>query len=167
MAMKKAPDEIQDWYGKPRPYSYLMEVQPLLDEHCISCHGAGKKVDLRNNFSDAQMIDWWKPNRSYDILQKYVRRNGPESNPEIMVPTEWHASSSTLIQMLQKGHHGVELDQEDYERLYMWIDLNAPFHASFKPPKYSIYGDQVKWRADRLKNTRISTGTQRRSSKRI
>ncbi|VGO23376.1 SUMF1/EgtB/PvdO family nonheme iron enzyme [Pontiella sulfatireligans] len=150
-AFTQRPHEIKPWHGPARPYSFVMEVQPLLDQYCIACHGEGKKIDLTNSFSEEEMLDSKRYSRSYEILQKYVRRNGPESNPELMVPMEWHASSSKLIQMLEKGHHGVQLDDEAMRRLTMWIDLNVPFHAAFHPGQYDEYGDQVKWRRDSLK----------------
>ena len=42
---------------------------------------------------------------------------------------EWHADASELILRLRKGHHGVRLDAEDWDRLITWIDLNAPYHG--------------------------------------
>jgi formylglycine-generating enzyme required for sulfatase activity len=35
------------------------------------------------------------------------------------------------VQMLKKGHHGVELDAEAWDRLYTWIDLNVPDHGTW------------------------------------
>jgi len=40
--------------------------------------------------------------------------------------------------MLEKGHHGVRLDnlsRESRERLYCWIDLNVPLRGSFELPE--------------------------------
>lgn len=150
-AFNKRPYKIKPWYGKARPYSFVMEVQPVLDKHCIACHGDGDPINLTNSFGENEMLNAKHYSRSYEILQKYVRRNGPESNPELMVPMEWHATSSKLVQMLRKGHHGVKLDDESMKRLTMWIDLNVPFHAAFHPKPYGEYGDQVKWRVDNLK----------------
>ena len=36
-----------------------------------------------------------------------------------------------LVQMLRKGHHGVKLDAEAWDRLVTWIDLNCPFHGTW------------------------------------
>ena len=33
--------------------------------------------------------------------------------------------------MLEKGHHGVTLDRDAWDRLYTWIDLNVPFHGTW------------------------------------
>jgi formylglycine-generating enzyme required for sulfatase activity len=44
---------------------------------------------------------------------------------------EFHAETSELIQMLRKGHYGVKMDEEAWERLITWIDLNAPCHGTW------------------------------------
>ena len=51
---------------------------------------------------------------------------------EVPYPREYHADTSHLVQLLQKGHHGVELDAEAWDRLITWIDLNAPFHGNWR-----------------------------------
>ena len=63
---------------------------------------------------------------SFIELRKYVRVGGLESDLRVLDPTEFHANTTELVQMLAKGHHGVELDQEAWDRLFTWIDLNAP-----------------------------------------
>ena len=51
---------------------------------------------------------------------------------EVPYPREYHADTSHLVQLLQKGHHGVELDAEAWDRIITWIDLNAPFHGNWR-----------------------------------
>ena len=45
---------------------------------------------------------------------------------------EFAANTTELIQMLEKGHYGVVLDDESWERLATWIDLNAPCHGRWR-----------------------------------
>ena len=35
--------------------------------------------------------------------------------------------------MLRAGHEGVELQQEDFDRLVTWMDANALFYGTFSP----------------------------------
>ena len=151
MALTKSPAKLEPWLGEQRPYSFVLEMQPVLDRFCVSCHDGGEAMDLRNSFSEEELLHSKKYSKSYTTLQKYVRRAGPEGDRQLMEPTEWHASSSKVVQMLKKGHHGVELDDEAWRRLYMWIDLNVPFHAAFHPGEFNEYGDQVRWRVEGLK----------------
>lgn len=44
IALKKAPEDLTLFYGEPRAFSYIKEVQPVFDKHCISCHSEGKEA---------------------------------------------------------------------------------------------------------------------------
>lgn len=68
---------------------------------------------------------------AYEALHPYARRYGLEGDYVLSNPGEYHASTSELIQMLEKGHHGVRLDAEAWDRLYTWIDLNVPAHGTW------------------------------------
>ncbi len=97
--------------------------------------------DLRGT----EMIDDWnsgiaghvnpkyggKFSAAYAELHRYVRRPGIESNIRLQEPMEFHVSTTELGQMLAKGHHGVKLDAEAWDRLSTWIDLNAPYHGTW------------------------------------
>ncbi len=68
---------------------------------------------------------------SYAELHRYVRRPGLESDYHMLVPMEFHADSTRLVQLLRQGHYGVQLDPEAWDRLITWIDLNAPYHGTW------------------------------------
>ena len=40
MASRQKPAPIVPWYGPARTFSFMNEVQPVLDRHCIRCHTA-------------------------------------------------------------------------------------------------------------------------------
>ncbi len=68
---------------------------------------------------------------AYEALAPYIRRVNIEDDVELLVPGEYHADTSELIQMLTKGHHNVRLDREAWDRLITWIDLNGPCHGTW------------------------------------
>ena len=74
---------------------------------------------------------WGNFTPAYLALHRYVRRPGPESDYHMEKPLEYHSNTSELIQMLKKGHYGVELDGEAWDRLITWIDLNVPDHGTW------------------------------------
>jgi formylglycine-generating enzyme required for sulfatase activity len=137
IAAKKAAQDLVPWAGEPRPYgfSFNREIQPVLDRSCVGCHD-GSKPD-RPNFKDMTEDVYGKGHMSrrfskaYQALHPYVRRPGPESDMHLLPPMEYHASTSELMQMLDKGHHGVTLDEDSRLRLVTWIDLNVPFHGTW------------------------------------
>ncbi len=129
IATKQKPQDVSPWFGPARGFSFDREVQPMLDQYCVGCHSdkpyqGQKLVDLRQD--GVQSFS-----RAYKELQKHVRRPGPESDYHMFPAAEYHADTSPLIQMLQKGHHGVQLDREAYERLFTWIDLNVPYYGTW------------------------------------
>jgi len=125
IASRLEPHKVTPWYGPLRGFSFAREVQPVMDKYCAGCHdgkeaGNGKK---KPDLSD--------PNKAYEAIHPYVRRNGPEGNYHLLTPLEFHADTSELIQMLQKGHHNVKLNDEAWSRLITWIDLNAPRNGTW------------------------------------
>lgn len=141
MASKKAPQQITPFFDKTRGFSFLHEVQPILDAKCVMCHN-GNKPDRPYLKGDKRVTDWVSRiggradtsyggdfTESYYQLQRYVRRPGIESDIAMLEPMDAHADQTELMQILNKGHYGVELTSDETRRLACWIDFNAPFHG--------------------------------------
>lgn len=127
IAFKQPAAKLTPWHGPARTFTFLNEVQGILDKNCISCHD-GSKQDMPNFASTEQVKGAPAPGCvSYWALHPYVRRNGPEGNYLGLDPCEFFADTSELVQLLKKGHHGVKLDKESWDRLYTWIDMNTPY----------------------------------------
>jgi len=132
IASGKAPQRITPYRNLVEGFSFKAEVQPVLDAYCIRCHDG---TDQKPNFKDTvvERPDALSANfsKAYYAFHKYFRRPGPESNGTMNNPYEYHASTSEGIQLLEKGHYGVKLDNDSWRRLYTWIDLNVPFYGSW------------------------------------
>lgn len=136
LAAQRPPRKIEPWYGSPRPFAFPTEVQPVLDRYCLGCHNEqAKQAEGLISFEKTRP-DNWRGDLSYLNLVAFVRHWGPESDLDMFNAMEWHASTSPLIQILKKGHHGVQLDAEAWDRLYTWIDLNAPHRGMWNNPSY-------------------------------
>ena len=143
LASKRAPSEIAEWYGPTRGFSFRREVQPVLDKYCVSCHDGSPRPsgpptpDLRPSEPEnppgpaGGYQTGSKFSRSYMALRSLVRAATIESDIHMLPPGEFSADTTRLVQMLRKGHHGVELDGEAWDRLTTWIDLNAPEHGTW------------------------------------
>ena len=141
VAQLRAPTPIEPWHGPARGFSFVREVQPVLDRYCVSCHDGSKpdrpyfKGDLMLTNWTSQMSGRWggggKFSESYFQLQRYLRRPGIEGDRRMFTPLEFHFTTTELGQILRKGHHGVNLDAEAWERLTAWHDLNAPFFGTW------------------------------------
>lgn len=142
LASRRVPSELAPWYGPTRGFSFVREVQPVLDTYCVACHNGAAQASGIPDLRGIEYITDWKSvtpgqggrlggkfTKSYEALHKYIRRPGIESDYHLLEPLEFHASTTELVQMLEKGHHGVKLDAEAWDRLNTWIDLNVPFHG--------------------------------------
>ncbi len=135
-AVRREPSEITPWHGPARPFAFRFEIQPVLNRHCLSCHNGGGGLSAGRPIPDFRPAPGRVPyskDKAYMALQAYVRRPGPEGDYHMLRPMEYHASSSELVQLLEKGHNGVQLTPEDWERLTTWIDLNAPYRGKWAP----------------------------------
>ena len=158
LALKRSPSEIKSWYGPARGFSFKREVQPVLDKYCVACHDGSPSEDgtaIPNLRRDQDLVVAYQAGNpalkwiegvpvsqlmekykglfepSYIALRRLVRVGGLESDLHLLPPKEFHAETSELVQMLRKGHHGVQLDAEAWDRLITWIDLNAPCHGTW------------------------------------
>ncbi|NQT52005.1 hypothetical protein HQ576_08140, partial [bacterium] len=137
-ALRKPPAEIAPWYGPTRGFAFVREVQPVLDAHCVRCHD-GKKAPpdltarppVHPQAKSKGYNNGTKFTPSYIALRSYVRAPSIESDIHLLSPAEYHAGTTKLVQMLEKGHHGVQLDAEGWDRIITWIDLNAPAHGTW------------------------------------
>ena len=151
--------QIEPWYGPARGLDFERDVQPVLDKYCVACHngtpwqGNQRIPDLRSeryakNYRGRELTRLGatrlhpvvrqafggtriKYTPAYEALIPYIRRVNVEDHVGLLVPGEYHADTSELVQMLTKGHHNVRLDDEAWDRLVTWIDLNGPCHGSW------------------------------------
>ena len=139
-----------------RPWGFAAEMYPVVQKHCLSCHGDPAKapvakcdqggakevkVDIFTKYElSGKRLVMNPPEAAYRMLHPYIRRPGPESEETMLPQMDYHASTSPLVQMLKKGHHGVQMTQADYLKLYEWIDLNCPFLGKWNPPSYKGEG---------------------------
>jgi hypothetical protein len=153
--MRRSPSPLEPWYGPPREFNYLTEVQPVLDRHCVRCHDSGQPAGESLNLAGDLGLVF---NTSYlELHRKSARRWYPDppetpkllikavhdGPPDVLPPYAWGSHRSRLIDLVQKDHYDVKLSREDLERLVTWIDLNAPYYGSY----YSVYRDNVYGRA--------------------
>jgi|GEM_PF-28042 len=147
LASRRRPDAIAPWQGPARGFSFRREVQPVLDRHCVRCHDGVTERNGQVLFSlrDEPMKVTWsskmsgsvgadvggKFSESYRHLHRFVRHPGIESDMHRLAPMDYHAETTELVQLLRKGHHGVRLQAAEWERLFCWIDYNAPFHGEW------------------------------------
>lgn len=156
IALKKAPHQMLGRNGKTETFSYARVVQPVFDQHCVSCHDFGKEAGNnvilagdKNCFFNASYID---------IQTKKLISCVGGGPAEIQQALTWGSHQSKLIEILEKGHHDVVLTDKEMQTLYTWIDLNGVYYPEYE----SAYPDHPAGRSpithDELKELSALTG---------
>lgn len=135
-AITRPPSVLKPGPDGSRPLSYPLLVQPVLDRHCVSCHGSQDPAGGIKLTGDPE----GHYTASYNALAPLVsyaewkggdfRRDNSEP---LAQPGFFGARGSRLGRLLLDGHEGVALDDADLERLVTWMDANALFYGTFDP----------------------------------
>ncbi|MHC4399110.1 MAG: HzsA-related protein [Planctomycetota bacterium] len=153
-AMLAGPTELEPFYGPPRGFSFIQEIQPILDKHCVRCH----RLDEPPRYSEAssaaslegadddqpafslrgiQILDLESQRKWSDSYRALADRRvanwiNVQSAPPMLPPYHAGASQSRLIHVLRDGsHYGVRLSRPEMDRFVVWIDLLVPYCGDY------------------------------------
>jgi len=134
IALARPPSAIQPGPDGTRPFGYPRLIQPVLDKHCVRCHdgskGDGKSPLALTGESNGAF------SRSYNSLKPYLRWyewGGASITGAVTFPGRMGADASRLTKILADSTHAPthKLSREDRDRLYIWMDGNAPFYGTY------------------------------------
>lgn len=166
--------------GPRRGFSFLKEVQPVLDANCVKCHDGkdGKKPDLTATaVTDPQAKRLWtrsylalthaRPDRAEDASRwrgdathKVVNWVSSASAPPIQKPYSAGSNTSRLFaEMLDKGHCKT-LTPEAAARLAMWVDLGVPFCGDYTEANTWDEKEKAKYEQYKAKRSRADAEDQ-------
>lgn len=157
VAALRVPQELEKPEWGVHGFSYSSIVQPVLDKHCIACHGyddPGGGLELTGDKTDFFSVSYDNLARrgtsSVDYMAggfggafKYSKYtswiptyNGQEHNILEIEPGRWGAVASLLAKLVENGHPDeggkprVDLSLDERRRIYAWIDLNVPYYGT-------------------------------------
>jgi hypothetical protein len=129
-------------WGPNRLLGYEWLVQPVLDRHCVRCHGREDpegNIDLTATRADDGLYQSFRT--MFGILP------GQETPGRVLVSCSDRFSNSSVTQAKQFGSHRsplvrvllddslhrseVRLDPDEWIALVTWVDANAPYHDGF------------------------------------
>ena len=129
MALRRRPSKLSGWYGEPRLFNYISEVQPVFDRHCVSCHDYGKDAGEKLNLARDRTNTF---NTSYNELwrKNYIKAIGA-GPADIQQAFSWGSHASILAKLIREGHEDVRLTRAEFERIVTWIDINGPYYPRY------------------------------------
>ena len=131
IAARRPPNRLDTPSWGAESFSYEKVVQPVWDAKCVSCHDA----EDEHKFNLAGTLDGELVPASYRTLisggwvhyfdwSYGVRHHKAD-------PATFGTVKSKLWQVLDAGHHDVELSRDELRRVKCWIDLNCPLWPDY------------------------------------
>ncbi len=128
---------------RPRPESwgsgfvdYPTMVQPILDAHCLRCHGGREGIAAGLDLSGG----WtWGFSLSYETLLKNTLvgflncHNAAVSTSRVLPPRTHGSGGAPLAELLLAGHEGriEKLTDAQRDLLLAWMDTNANYYGTW------------------------------------
>jgi len=150
-ALRAGEENLKPFYGKPRGFSFLREIQPILDRKCVTCHDGqgdtpynltGKEVGdpgAKRKWNEAYLAltharpddqraaSAWRGHAEHAV----VNWVSAQSAPPMLPPYSAGSNCSKLMELLDNGHEDVALSREEFDKLAAWIDLGVPFCGDY------------------------------------
>lgn len=140
--LSRPPSSLQpeSWGGGHLDYPTI--VQPILDRHCVSCHGDRQGIaaglDLTGGWTEHFSI-------SYENLVSRRERqleatliagidcmNGTAFwSCQLFAPRTHGSGAAPLAQLLMQGHGEVKLARAERDLLMAWMDSNGLYHGTW------------------------------------
>ena len=128
-AVRRPPSRLQGWKGEPRLFSYMAEVQPVFDRHCVRCHDYGQEAGAKLNLAADRTNTF---NTSYNELWRKGYLSAIGAGPaDIQQAYSWGSHASKLVRTVREGHEDVELTEDEFERIVTWIDINGTYYPRY------------------------------------
>lgn len=128
IAALRPPSKLVPGPSGSWPLRFDQLVQPVLDKQCVACHQPHGADELAASFD-------LTPDRAYENLMEFadadLRSLAFERDRSDV--GDCVARRSQLLELLTHGdgHHGVELDGDEFDRLVTWMDTYAQRLGSF------------------------------------
>ena len=133
---------------------YVKLIQPVWDKYCVDCHSGpdpdggynltGDKTRLFNMSYD-NLLGRSKSYRQHDMqtgemLPEEAAKEKPlvhffwllKTPSAVNQPLQTGSHASRLPDYLSAEHCGKEIPLEDRQKIYMWIDANVPYYATYE-----------------------------------
>jgi len=139
LAVRRPPSPITPLAGIPEVFDFPRDIQPILDRHCVPCHGYERQPQAPNPAAGPRaggviLTGDRGPmfSHSYYTLtilgQVADGRNRPQSN---YPPRALGTSASPLMHKILGGHHGVALSQQEVDLVRYWIESGAAYPGTY------------------------------------
>jgi hypothetical protein len=132
-AMFRMPSKIKPVAGVPDIYDFPRDIQPILDKHCLPCHGS-TKTDKGGPYAGKVLLDGGRgPMYSHSyrtITQKRLVSDGRNGNGN-RAPRTIGSSASKIMKLIDGSHYKVKVSDRERTMIRLWIESAATYPGTY------------------------------------
>ena len=128
MALGRPPSKIEPITGVSDVFDFPRDIQPILDEHCVTCHNYEERPA-----ADLSLVSDRGPRFSHGYAALLSRGHVAHGNDADgnRPPRAIGSSASRLMQLIDEGHENVHLSTLERMKVRLWIDSGAPYAGTY------------------------------------
>jgi hypothetical protein len=134
LALRRPASKIEPVPGVPQIVDYRRHVQPILDKHCLECHGPDKR-DGELSLDGRQGVPSHGRGQvpvSYVALVRRLGevadgRNAHGNRP----PRAMGSSASKLMTRIDGSHYDVNVSRQEAKTIRLWLDSGAAANGTY------------------------------------
>jgi hypothetical protein len=134
IAVRGEPSQVEPIKGVPEVFDFPRDIQPILDELCVNCHGYEKTAGGGPRAGRLILTGDRGPMFSHSYYMLTIARlfsdgrNQPRSS---YAPRTLGSSASKLLRMLDGSHYDVKATAQQQQMLRLWIESGAAYPGTY------------------------------------
>ncbi|MCP4376367.1 MAG: hypothetical protein GY794_09360 [bacterium] len=167
LAMRRAPSQIKPYKNVPDLYDFPRDIQPILDKHCVGCHGY-TKTDAGGPRAGGVILTGDRgPYYSHSYFMLTVKgqfadgRNGNGNRR----PRTIGSSASPIMTKILGTHNKIKLklSKREIMMIRLWIETAAPYPGTYAALGTGMINRTVSFDRDRgFANRKVAETISRR-----
>ncbi len=127
LAAQRPASKIAPFAGLPDIVDFHRDIQPIFDEHCISCH------NYKEHDGDVLLTADLGPSYSHSYFTLFAKlqiadgRNGHGNQPPRSIGT----SASRLMNKIDGSHYDVKVSPDQWRTVWLWIETGAAYVGTY------------------------------------
>ncbi|HUT11918.1 MAG TPA: hypothetical protein VMY42_15565 [Thermoguttaceae bacterium] len=127
LALQRRPSKIEPVEDVPDVLDFPRDVQPILDAHCVECHGYARRDGGVVLTGDRGPIY----SHAYaTLMTRGLVSHGLDADGN-RPPRTIGTSATRLMQYLDGSHYDVELPDPQHKMVRLWIESGAPYAGTY------------------------------------
>ncbi|MGD0899822.1 MAG: hypothetical protein ABR915_18470 [Thermoguttaceae bacterium] len=154
-ALQRPPSRIEPISGVPEIFDFPRDIQPILDKHCVSCHGPDR-------YENKMLLDGGRgrvfTHAYFTLMSRRLSTHGQENcgrnwaysdccwlvshghnGVGNRAPRTIGTSASALLRFLGPDHHKVNMTAQEQQMVRLWIESSACYIGTYAAMRYHQY----------------------------